>query len=292
LNESEELEPDSPTFKPTALVHKLTKHIDDIVEAGGMEDRIISALALEAGLEVKQVQDILSGAASRPSDAKLKAFARVLDVSFDGLKEAAERDGANSIKGMFEARLEGTEPTPSEIYETYSSVMKKIADVAQSSTALGQPFDYEARAREAGGELDRYMTAQSVKQVAAHVASDDADKEFYLKSIINPEREIPAIKQLDLEDHSLLVVSALKGIGGRFRGNHEARLKAGRVLSQRNRDRIGTLREQIQGLDKELETLLAESAPTVPDEEKNAALLENLRLEHQRITTMGALNHA
>jgi transcriptional regulator with XRE-family HTH domain len=273
-----EPEPEAP-FKQTALATRIKQHITDLDDSGRDASQIVETMAQESGLEVKQVQDILSGAASRPSDAKLKAFARVLDVSFDGLKEAAERDGANSIKGMFEARLEGADPSPLQIFDTYSGVMKAIADAVKSSAVLGQPFDYEAKAAEAGEELSRYMTAQSIKQVADYVASEDADKEFYLKAIINPQQDPLSTESVDLENHTRLVESASTGLGRRYRKFLDTRVKAGRRFSQRTIDFLSAYIAGQEDHIGKLRELLAEAQPMADDTEKRAAQTAFLRIQ-------------
>lgn len=84
-----------------------------------------------------------------------------------------------------------------------------------------------------------------------------------------------AVSALPLEMHSDTVVSAVEELRGRFAANHAARLKEGRVLSDKNRKRI-------MALIAELESLIAESEPRV-EPEKQLAEVERLRAEWNRI---------
>lgn len=74
----------------------------------------------------------------------------------------------------------------------------------------------------------------------------------------------------DIDTHSRLTVIAMRSITSRFHGNHEARQKAGRVLSERNRQRIGSLLEQWEAVSADLKNLLSEAVGATNDTEKRA----------------------
>jgi HK97 family phage prohead protease len=84
-----------------------------------------------------------------------------------------------------------------------------------------------------------------------------------------------AVSALPLELHSETVVSAVEELKGRFVANHAARLKEGRVLSDKNRKRIMALIEELQAL-------MSESEPK-GDPEKHLAEVERLRADWLRI---------
>ncbi len=89
-------------------------------------------------------------------------------------------------------------------------------------------------------------------------------------------------------DHSRQVVSAVRELASRFDDRIEARVKAGRVLSQANLDELTSLHGEMQGLMERLQGLMEKARPkddTAPDD------VEKLRTQmiRRRATLTGAL---
>jgi HK97 family phage prohead protease len=80
------------------------------------------------------------------------------------------------------------------------------------------------------------------------------------------------VSTLPLEAHSETVVSAVEELKGRFVANHGARMKEGRVLSDKNRRRI-------QALIEELSALLTETEPKASEDDVKQIYMEWVRLE-------------
>lgn len=76
---------------------RLGARLEDGIEAIETEDRtraeIIAEMGQEAGISAGTVNEILRGEIDCPPLARLRAFARVLDLSVDSLVSAAEADG-------------------------------------------------------------------------------------------------------------------------------------------------------------------------------------------------------
>lgn len=264
-----EFEEPSEGFKSTELATRLNSIIDDLTDNGRSRVDLIKSIAKGAVITESEVQAILSGEVARPSDARLKVFARVLDVDLDALKSLANKDAACSIEGIYDAALESGSDAW-RIFDAYSTAIKRIADLSRSSRLVGNKFDASDSLRKATDHLCKHLTTQSIEQIDAYTMGDDA--EFYLKAIINPDSDLLSTVAVDLEQHSNIVVAALKGILSRFRKNHEARQsqKAGRVLSQRNRDRL-------MALIQEMQNLLDDSMPMASETDMNAAKTAHLQ---------------
>jgi hypothetical protein len=290
---TEDDEDDSaPKKKSVSLADQLNQYIDDRVDDGRTKDQIVHQMALGAGVEVKAVEEILTGQNIQPADAYLKAFARALDVKYDVLKAFAAQEYAKSIKGIFEQTLENEGYSSWRLWDILSNVISKIANVAKNSTAMGVKFDRDAKLDEAYKEF----IARHKKLVTAQIddfIESPADQRFYIKAITDPTLDVDATKSIDLDDHSRLAVSALQGVIARFRGNHEMRKaeKAGRMLSEKNRKRMMGLMENLKSAMAEMQTLLDESAPMASDSEKRAAESKFLRLKW-RVKQLGANNNA
>jgi HK97 family phage prohead protease len=84
-----------------------------------------------------------------------------------------------------------------------------------------------------------------------------------------------AVSALPLEMHSETVVSAVEELKGRFVANHAARLKEGRVLSDKNRKRIMALIEELQAL-------MSESEPKGDPETIKQLMIDALLMDARR----------
>lgn len=264
----------------TTLAAKLNKHIEDLVDDGRDRNDLINKMAAEAGVEVKTITEILEGG-QRPSNARLKAFARALDISYESLLEAAKHDYAQSVKGMFANALAERTPSRWELESAYSDILSKMMAAAVAARMAGEAFEWRSKFRETTQEYAAVLEDHALEQGESYLASE-TNEPFYLKAIIDLEKDLSVSGSLDLDDHSQLVVSALREVTKRFRVNHENRVKSGRVLSEKNRTRLSTLLTQMQSAIEDVQNLLDESQPMASEEEKNAALSTFLRLQRNR----------
>lgn len=278
-DERPELETANIPEKPGSLAAKLNQLIDDRVDDGHTKAAIIERMAREAGIVVNAVDAILDGIAP-PTDARLKAFSRVLDVSFEALKAYQRRDHSQSIKGMFEEALAEQTPSRWELESTYCRIIKKLANAAAAAQLAGITFDLSAKVKEATDEYTALLGQHALVQIESWMEAGGND-DFYLKAIIDTAASVKALAGADLDTHSQLAVSALRDILGRFRGAHENRVKAGRVLSEKNRNRVSTLMGDLQTIITEMQALLDDSTPKATDAEQRAAMTKTLRLKWQ-----------
>jgi 2'-5' RNA ligase/transcriptional regulator with XRE-family HTH domain len=260
------------------LPSRLNKYLDDLVDSGKDLKTLVALMAKESGMSIKAVEAVLAGAL-KPSEAKLKGFARALDVDEETLR-ASSSFSAKTIRGMFEEELAEKTPSVWELWNAYCSVTQKLAMATASNKAAGVDFDLDSKLSEATAEYVDRLKSQVVSQIESFVDEGKFDEPFYLKAIIElSEGDLLSAKHLDIEQHSDLVVSAMKEITARYRANHEARRnqKAGRVLSQRNRTRLMTMLEQIKAAVTDCQVMLDESQPMASDEAKRAAKAKLLR---------------
>lgn len=270
--------------KRVPLAAKLNQLIDDRVDDGLSRDDFVKRMAREAAVDTEAVESVLSGQTPRPPDAHMKAFARVLGVDFAALRESAH--GLNqTIKGMFEEALAEQTPSRWELDSVYSRIIRKLANAASASQLAGVSFDLAAKVKEATAEYLALLEAHALSQIEAWLEGG-GEEEFYLKAILDLRQDLPVSGGLALDDHSQLVVSALREVAKRFRANHEGRVKSGRVLSEKNRTRLSALVAQIQTINEEIQGLLDESKPMASEAEKRALLGEHLRLK-QRLHNLG-----
>lgn len=268
-----------PESVPT-LAAKLNKHIEDLVDDGRDRNDLINKIAAEAGVELKTVTEILEGG-QRPSNARLKAFARALDVSYESLLEAAKHDYSQTVKGMFATALAERTPSRWELESAYCDIVSKMIMAAVAAQYAGGTFDWRSKVIEATDEYGLILREHALAQGESYLSSG-SDEQFYLKAIIDLEKDLSVSGSLDLDDHSQVVVSALREVTKRFHVNHENRVKSGRVLSEKNRTRLSTLMTQMQSALEDVQSLLEESQPMASEEEKNAALSTFLRLQAER----------
>lgn len=278
ITEGEQEDEPLTSFQPGALAAKLNQHIADIVDDGHPRAVLIQRMAQEAGMQVKAVEAVLSGSDTKPSDAKLRAFARVLEVDFASLKSRVRHDHLQTIKGMFEEALAEATPSRWELESIYCRIVKKLANAAAAAKLAGVEFDLEAKMTEATNEYTSLLLKHALGQITDWMEDGD-DDDFYLKALTEPSKDLLSDVQLDLEDHSDLLVSGLKSVVSRFRGNHEKRVKAGRVLSEKNRVRLMAMAEQVAAVCADMKALLDESQPMASDAQKRAAQTAFLRTQ-------------
>lgn len=288
--ENDEAEASPIQEKPTGLAAKLNQHIEDLVDDKDQTSLNVKIkMALSAGMTTDQVQLILDGT-EIPTNAQLKAFARVLNVNYDVLKSSQRKDYQQTIKGMFEDELAGMTPSRWELDAAYCCVIKKLANAALGARVAGLKFDWEGKVEEATTEYTSLIKSNAITQIDEWMA-DGGDDEFYLKAIVKPEKDILSGIPIDLSDHSEMLVNGCKSVIARFRGNHEKRVaqKAGRVLSEKNRTRLGEFIKQIREAADSAQVLLDETQPMASEETKRAAIIQHLaRQSKLRAIEIGA----
>lgn len=272
---------EEPRPTESLLAIKLNRHIDDLIDDGRTREFLIEQMAKEAGVETAEVVSTLEGKAT-PTKARLKAYSRVLNISYDVLKASARRDYSQTVKGMFEDALAERTPSRWEMESAYCDIVSKMLAAANAARIAGVDFDWQAKIKEATNEYAAMLLDHALAQGQAYLDSG-SDEPFYLKTISDLQTDLPVSGSLDLEDHSQLVVSALREVAKRFRGNHEARVKTGRVLSDKNRKRIDECLKAMQAVVDDLNTLLEESQPMASDTEKRAAQTTFLRFQTRKL---------
>lgn len=83
---------------------------------------------------------------------------------------------------------------------------------------------------------------------------------------------------MPLVDYSDAVLAAVKEFDRRVSSLREMRAKQGRVLSETNRKRIGSLLEALTAVADDLNTLLAETEPKADPDKAKALYIEHLRI--------------
>lgn len=268
-----------PAKPATKFGERIGQLIADREEDGQDRDAVVKSLASAALLRPDQVELIISEN-QRPSNAVIKAFARTFNIEYDLLKDLADRGTPKTIKGMFEEELAGHTPSVWELHSTLCSVIKKIAEAAESSAKVGNEYDWQKQVATAVKEYGMRLGDTAKSQVEAYVGGGGPE-EFYLKTAMIVDGSLVSGDSLDFDEHSELVVTANAEIVKRFRNNHEMRVKAGRVLSEKNRNRLVKLVEQMMTAVTECQNLLEETKPMASETEKNAAWIHHQRVKHE-----------
>lgn len=270
--------------EPAKLATKFGERINQLIadreEDGQEREVVVKALASSALLRPDQVELIITEN-QRPSNAVIKAFARTFNIEYDLLKDLADRGTPKTIKGMFEEDLAGRVPSVWELHSTLCSVVKKIAEAAESSAKVGRDYDWQKDVATAVKEYGTRLADTAKSQVEAYVSGGGPEEEFYLKTAMIIDGSLVSGDSLDFDEHSELVVTANAEIVKRFRNNHEMRVKAGRVLSEKNRNRLVKLVEQMMTAVTECQNLLEETKPMASETEKNAAWIHHQRVKHE-----------
>jgi hypothetical protein len=272
-------------LKQHSLASRLSQFLDDSVDDGKDRKAIIKALARESMMDVADVEAVLEGEAIIPSNVQLKAFSRVLNVSYESLKTLASRDHLQTIKGMFEQRLADQTPNRWQLDSIFCEVVKIQVEAAKAAQLAGLVYPLEAKIDESIGEYMARLKELTLAQAQTFLEGEGEEDDFYLRAILKlGESDIFAAKHLDLDDHSHMAVSALKEVLARFKANHEARKsqKAGRVLSQKNRERLAAMLEQIKTAVSDCQSLLDESQPMASESDMNAAKTAFLHRQWQQ----------
>lgn len=196
-------------------------------------------------------------------------------------------DVKKSIKGIFQEKLQEQTPSTWQLDSIFRDVIRDIVDAARTSSISGASIDVQAKVTEAANEYMTSLVPLVVSQITDYLDSDNREP-FYLKSkldeLIAPTETL--VSDVKLEEHSAVVVSAveefaqttarlsepLKAWIDRVKDKQEFRasdpLKAGRVLSQANkekvsnvRSRVSELRQMMKDMESALDELMAMAEP-------------------------------
>lgn len=274
------------------LASRLTTHIDDLIEDGRNRDEIIKRVAREGIMSGEDFERILSGEHRRPSNAKLKAISRALDLSFDQLVALADgkHQGVRSIKGVFDdavAEEMSEEPCAYRLWSILSDVVKDIAMIACASQTTGTEFDLEGKITEAVDEYAARLKPSILAQIQDWMMGDDKmdqyDPEaFYLRALtrLNQASLREVSKGIHVDDHISVVVTALEDLVARFEAHQKARqTKAGRMLSSKTITRMKAFIEKAKAAVTDCEQLIADAMPKASDEAMRAAKTRLKRLQ-------------
>ncbi len=265
-----------------SLAARLTQYVNDLVDDGRSREALVKHLAREAMMDADEVEKVLSGEFKRPSNARLKSFARVLDLSPEMLIQHADGVGTKTIKGMFEEALAETPLNRWQLDSLYCSLAKKIAAAASASSLAGAELDWQAMIVESTAEYTARLQTLVLSQIQEYLDSG-TDESFYLKAIGDPsEEDFISAKNVDISDHRSWVVSALRSFITRAELNHEARVKIGRVLSDKNRTEVMTALDDIVAGCSRLQKVIEASKPKATDADVRKALANSLRLKFER----------
>jgi hypothetical protein len=284
--DTEDDEPiDDPKVKASSLSTKLNQYIDDLIDDGGDKEALVKSIAREALCDRAEIEAILDGSNKRPSDVRLKAFARVLSVSIDALRNLADPYPTKTIKGMFQDAMTDSPGSRLVLDAAFCKLVSNVAAIAVMSKATDTDFDLEGKVNEIVSHHADATKALVLASINDHIDTG-SDEPFYLKAVTDITTDLDHITHIDLDTHSQVAVSAARGYAKRLRGNHEARVKAGRVLSERNRQRVENAKDELMAVISSLDDLLSASTPMASDSEKRAAISQHLRLE-QRARQLG-----
>lgn len=271
--------------KPSGSLSKaLNQRIEDMVDEGRTKENLIKQISKAAFLDEALVVKTLANE-YRPTPVELKAIARTLGIDFEQLKNL--NAGGRSIKDIFEEAMAEHEPSRWMLDCTWSDLMTKLVTAAAASKLTGVEFDLEGKIDEATDGYCERLKDLAKTQAQEYLDSGE-DETFYVRALADPStNDFVSAKHVDIEDHIALVVSALRSIATRFRANHEGRIKAGRQLSEKNRNRLSKLMEQGMAWMTELQTLLDETKPMASDMEKRLAQTQHAR-QQWRLYKLGA----
>jgi uncharacterized protein YecT (DUF1311 family) len=233
----------------------------------------------------------------------------ISDIEFVSLEEFAEEIPVEvktvSLKGLLQDKL--AEQTPS-FWQIQSLLYDALRDVAAAARISG--VDVNSTVRNLFQEFADLVSPSAVEQIANHNQSNSQEP-FYLKSkldelIASPEALVSDAK---LEEHSEVVVSAVEEFANkaaaletsvkawikRVSDKQEFRrsdpLKAGRVISQANKEKVSTVRSrmsELRNMMKEMEEALGElemmaEPKKAVDEQVLGGLLADFEMIQRRV---------
>jgi hypothetical protein len=206
----------------------------------------------------------------------LKSYREWLDV------EVLEPMKAINGEALFNDSLQQREMQTWDLWSAVQNGARKIAEAASARDVTGVEVNITEATQALVSAYAQKLILAIASQIEDYLNSEYTNEPFYLKSLFDQfTTDGKPVSELDPDSHSLLVVSALREVAKRFRGNHEARVKSGRVLSDKNRQRIVDRLKEIQSVMDDLNSLLDESMPMASDAEQRKALSTFLRLRYE-----------
>lgn len=130
-------------------------------------------------------------------------------------------------------------------------------------------------------KTNKVVTLKSLESLKFAPLDDDADDDdFAEQPMTEEEKLVSSFKTLGLNTHSRLVVSACRDLTSRIRSRYEVRQKAGRDLSEENRQWMTSAVEQLKAVSADMQSLLDESALAANDTEKRVRDTEYFKQRH------------
>lgn len=180
------------------------------------------------------------------------------------------------IKGIFEEQLAENTPGVWQLQSAFEMAVRKLATVAASTSITGVTVDVPAKVSEAANEYMQRLIPLVTNQINDFVESG-SNENFYLKSKLDEliASSDALVSDAKLEEHSEVVVSAasefaqkataletsvktwLKRVNDKqeFRANDP--LKAGRMISDVNRQKLQSVLDALNGIDSIKESITA-----------------------------------
>lgn len=185
------------------------------------------------------------------------------------LKSYAESE-AKAIDGnaLFNESLRQTEQQIWELWSALQTGTRKIAEGAAASSVTGVEVDVRAALASLVGAFNPRFVDSAAAQIDEWLKSENREEHFYLKSQFDAliASTDALVSDAKLEEHSAVVVSAVEEFAQKttalcsslktwikrvddkqeFRTNDP--LKAGRVISQANKEKVGSVRTRLSEL--------------------------------------------
>jgi hypothetical protein len=186
-----------------------------------------------------------------------------------------ETVATKSMKGIFEAELAEQSPTFWQLTDILRDVARDVASAAGTSDITGVVIDVNAKVTEAVMEFANRIIPVITGQINDFVEKDD-ENYFYLKSqptgtVFNSLMDDSGNPRtgLRMQEHSETVLTAARELGAnatatvkaatalaqRFDGKQDLDIKAGRVFSATNRERIKKHADEIAAAKDQLGTV-------------------------------------
>lgn len=210
-----------------------------------------------------------------------------------------------AVKGLLANELAKRKQSAYDIWYGLTMVIEKIAEAAESATELnltGAPLDVRALVAEAVNEFGPLFIETAVAQINEYARGESDQEHFWLKSL---DHLGALVSGAPLLDHSDAVVSAVEEYANQSNAlkaalaaytqrindkqKFRAETKAGRVISQANRDRMGAACAKIkdamdamQGVHDDLDSLVVSTSPksNEPDDEMQKSLARKAVAEY------------
>lgn len=235
----------------------------------------------------------------------VKTYTTVEFAPVEELDELLQPKPIGSIKGLFQDKLADQTPSSWQLESVFRDVLRDIASAASTTDITGVSVDVQAKVQEAANEYVAALVPLAVSQINEHVESDSRDP-FYLKSLLDEfiASGSELVSDSNLEEHSRTVVSALtefarkggalaeplKAFAERVKQKQEFRIKAGRVISSANRDKLSellTLLDSLAAMSKEMRAAVSElvsmAEPKKPESTMKALRMQTLRLQSRAV---------